>query len=392
MATSRTLGTRSSSGTAALFASAMILFLANVVAGALVSRPRPPRGSDVDAEQDGSLEADRSAAIAQKRASPVQHERARERDRGREADTPSAIPARGWKDIAWRIYAEITDDRLAAVAAGVSFYALLAIFPAIGAVVALYGLFADAATINDHLAGLAGVVPGGALDVVSDQIKRIAAEDNTKLGLAFFVGLAVSLWSANAGMKAIFDALNIVYDEVEKRSFVKLNALSLTFTLGAILFLLVAIGAIGVLPIVLDYIWLGQTAEALLKILRWPALFVAVMLGLALLYRYGPSRSTPRWRWVTWGSALAALVWIVVSMLFSWYAANYGSYNETYGSLGAVIGFMTWIWISTIVILAGAELSSEMEHQTARDTTTGPEKPMGARGATMADTVGAARA
>ena len=258
----------------------MVLFLANVVAGALASRPRPPRGTDMDPEQGGSLEAERSAVIAQKRASPVQHERAQERGRGREADTPSAIPARGWKDIAWRIYSEITDDRIVAVAAGVTFYALLAIFPAIGAIVALYGLFADAATINDHLAGMAGLLPDGALDVVSDQIKRITAEDNTKLGLAFFVGLAVSLWSANAGMKAIFDALNIVYDEVEKRSFIKLNALSLIFTLGAILFLLVAMGAMVVLPIVLDYIWLGQQLEALLKILRWPALLIAVMLGL----------------------------------------------------------------------------------------------------------------
>jgi membrane protein len=163
-------------------------------------------------------------------------------------------------------------------------------------------------------------------------------------------------------------------------------------TLGAILFLLAAMGAMVVMPIVLDYIWLGQHVEALLKVLRWPALLVAVMLGLALLYRFGPSRSTARWRWVTWGSVLAALLWVAVSMLFSWYAANYGNYNKTYGSLGAVIGFMTWIWISTIVILVGAEVNSEMEHQTARDTTTGPEEPLGARGATMADTVGAAQA
>jgi membrane protein len=392
MAASRTLDSRSPSGSSAFFASALILFLANVVAGMLAYRPRPSLTTGVDAETDGSLEAERSAAIAHKRGSPAQRERAHEGGRGREADRPSAIPARGWKDIAWRLYAEITDDRIIAVAAGVTFYALLAIFPAIGAIVALYGLFADAATINDHLAGMAGVFPGGALEIISDQIKRITEQGNTTLGLTFFVGLGVSLWSANAGMKAIFDALNIVYDEVEKRSFIKLNALSLAFTMGAILFLLAAMGAMVVLPIVLDHIWLGQHIESLLRFARWPALLVAVMLGLAFLYRYGPSRSTARWRWVTWGSVLAALLWIAVSMLFSWYAANYGSYNKTYGSLGAVIGFMTWIWISTIVILAGAELNSEMEHQTARDTTTGPEKPLGARGATMADTVGAARA
>ncbi len=391
MATSRTLGTRRSSGAATFLTSTLILLLANVVAGTISHRPRP-RGKETDPEKANSLEGERSAVIAQKRTSPLQQQRAQEPGRGREADTPSAIPARGWKDIAWRVYAEINDDRVVTVAAGVTFYVLLALFPGVGALVALYGLFADAATINDHLATMAGILPSGALEVIGDQIKRITAEGNTTLGLTFFIGLAVSLWSANAGMKAIFDALNIVYDEVEKRSFVRLNALSLTFTAGAIMFLLAAMGAMVVLPIVLDYVWLGQAAEVAARILRWPALLVAVMFGLSVLYRYGPSRAAARWRWVTWGSVLAAILWIAVSMLFSWYAANYGNYNKTYGSLGAVIGFMTWIWISTIVILAGAELNSEMEHQTARDTTTGPEKPLGARGATMADTVGAARA
>jgi membrane protein len=391
MATSRAHGARRSSGAATFLTSTLTLLLANVVAGAISRRPRP-RGKETDPEKADSLEGERSAVIAQKRTSPLQQQRAQEPGRGREADTPSAIPARGWKDIAWRVYAEINDDRVVTVAAGVTFYVLLALFPGVGALVALYGLLADAATINDHLAGLAVLLPGGAIEVVGDQIKRITAEGSSTLGTTFFVGLAVSLWSANAGMKAIFDALNIVYDEVEKRSFIKLNALSLVFTLGAILFLLAAMGAMVVLPIVLDYVWLGQAAESLLKILRWPALLVAVMFGLSLLYRYGPSRATARWRWVTWGSVLAAILWIAISMLFSWYAANYGNYNKTYGSLGAIIGFMTWIWISTIVILAGAELNSEMEHQTARDTTTGPEKPLGARGATMADTVGAARA
>ena len=205
---------------------------------------------------------------------------------------------------------------------------------------------------------------------------------------SFVFGLVLSLWSANAGMKAVIDALNIVYDEEEKRSFVQLNLQSLAFTLGAIAFILLALAAIVVLPVVLDFVGLGSGIEWLLALARWPILLVVVVAGLAVLYRYGPSRDKAEWKWVTPGGLVAAVLWLVVSMLFSWYVANFGSYNETYGSLGAVIGFMTWIWISSIVVLVGAEINAEMEHQTARDTTVGPDRPMGQRGATMADTIG----
>jgi membrane protein len=191
-------------------------------------------------------------------------------------------------------------------------------------------------------------------------------------------------------MKSLFDTLNIIYGEKERRGFIKLNAVSLSFTLAGILFVLVAIGAVLVLPIALKYIGLSDVADLLLRIGRWPALFVIITVTLAFVYRYGPSREAPRWRWITWGSALAAILWLAASALFSWYAADFGKFNETYGSLGAVIGFMTWLWISAIVILIGAELDAEMEHQTARDTTTGVAKPMGVRGAHVADTLGPA--
>jgi membrane protein len=183
--------------------------------------------------------------------------------------------------------------------------------------------------------------------------------------------------------------LNLVNKEPEKRSFIKLNAISLAFTLAVIIFVLLALGAMVVLPIILNYLGIAAAAELATKILRWPALLIMVMFGLALVYRYGPSRAKPRWRWITWGSAFAAIGWLAVSILFSWYAANFGSYNKTYGSLGAVIGFMIWIWLSIIVILLGAELNVEMEHQSARDTTAGAAKPMVSRGAKMADTLGA---
>jgi len=330
-----------------------------------------------------------AAALFQRRPRPARAAppAAWSHGRGKDARTPAEIPAQGWKEILMRVYAEISDDRLLAVAAGVTFYGLLAIFPAIVALVSLYGLVADLSTLNDQLASFEGVVPGGALDIARDQVTRIVTKSDGSLGFAFLFGLAAALWSANAGMKALFDALNVVYDEHERRSFVRLNLMSLTFTAGAIVFLLLAFNAIVVLPITLDYVGLGDRTETLLSLGRWPLLFCAVMLGLTLLYRFGPSRARPQWRWAAPGSLIAALIWMAASAGFSWYAANMATYNETYGSLGAVIGFMTWIWISVIVVLLGGELNAEMEHQTAADTTTGAPLPLGLRGAQMADTV-----
>jgi membrane protein len=290
----------------------------------------------------------------------------------------------------WRTYAEIQDDRLVAVAAGVVFYALLAIFPAITAIVSLYGLFTDAATINDHLSLAAGFLPQGALDIIKDQVTRITSKGDAKLGLAFIFGLGLALWSANAGMKAIIDALNVVYDETEKRGFIKLNLISLTMTLAAILSLLMAIASVVVLPLVLGYLGLGAVGEMLLRTLRWPALFLLIIIGLAVLYRFGPSRTNAEWQWLSVGSVFAAVAWLIASALLSWYLGNFANYDATYGSLGAGIGLMMWLWVSSLVILLGAELNSEIEHQTARDSTVGAEKPLGAPGAAMADTVGAA--
>ena len=338
--------------------------------------------------QGGPGQGDRG--IGGKRHAPG--DAAQEQGRGREASTPTEIPAQGWKDVLWRTYEQFGQDRVMSVAAGVTYYALLAVFPAIAALVSIYGLFADPATIQEHLNALSGVLPGGALDIVREQVTRIASQGGGALGFGFVFGLAISLWSANAGMKAVFDALNIVYDEEEKRSFVMLNLQSLGFTLGAIAFVMLAIGGIVVLPILLDFLGLGSGTEWLLAIARWPILLAGVVLGLALLYRYGPSRDKAEWKWVTSGGLVAAVLWLGGSMLFSWYVANFGSYNETYGSLGAVIGFMTWIWLSTVVVLVGAEINAETEHQTAKDTTEGPEEPMGTRRAQMADSVGAAKA
>jgi membrane protein len=312
-------------------------------------------------------------------------------DRGRHATSPAEIPARGWKDILWRVYGNIGEHRILALAAGMTYYSLLAIFPAIAALVAIYGIFSDPGSIAKHLDDVSGFIPGGAVDVAREQLTRVATKGDRTLGFTFVIGLAISLWSANAAMKALFDTLNIVYGEEERRGFVKLNAISLGFTVGAIAFVIASLSAVVVIPVVLQYVGLSNAADLLIRIGRWPALFVAIAAALSGIYRFGPSRQAPRWTWITWGSAVATVLWLAASALFSWYAANFGTFNATYGSLGAVIGFMTWLWISAIVILVGAELNAEMEHQTARDTTTGKPKPLGARGAKMADTVGAAR-
>lgn len=309
---------------------------------------------------------------------------------GRRADSPAEIPAPGWKDIAWRTYQQISEDRLLAVSAGVVFYGLLALFPAITALVSSYALIADPSTINDHLSLLAGVLPEGTYSIIQDQIGRVLAKGDVKLSAAFAFSLLLALWSANGGMKAIIDALNVVYDEVEKRGFVKLNAVSLAFTLGSLLAILTVIGLVVAAPIVLSTIGLGAVGDAMLRFGRWPALAAIVLLGLAVLYRYGPSRRTPKWKWISVGSVLATATWLAGSALLSYYLSNYGNYDATYGSLGAAIGLMMWMWMSTIVVLFGAELNSEIEHQTKQDSTTAGGAPIGTRGAKMADTVGQA--
>ena len=304
---------------------------------------------------------------------------------GHDASTPAEIPARGWWAIAKRVAANVSGHRLLTEAAAITFFTLLALFPALGAMVSIYGLFADPANIAKTLDALSGIVPEGGMQIISDQVNSLAAKGGTALGFAALIGLGASLWSANQGTKALFDALNVVYDEDEKRGFVRRTMQTLAFTLGIVVFVLLALAAIVVVPAV--FAVLGKGGSLLLTLLRWPLLLAALAVLLALIYRYGPSREQARWQWVTWGSGVAAVLWVAVSIGFSYYASHFGTYNKTYGSLGAVIGFMTWLWLSATVVLVGAEVNAEMEHQTARDTTTGPEAGLGARGATKADQV-----
>ena len=316
------------------------------------------------------------------------HERAREPDRGRDAEVPSAIPAAGWRDILWRVFWSVPEDRVVATAGGVAFFALLAVFPGLATIVSLYGLFSDPSVIGRHLTLLSGFLPVGVLELLDEQLVRVATQSTGTLSSASLVSLAIAFWSANSGVSALFDALNVIYKEREARSLVRFYGTTLLFTLSAVAFTLVALAVIVVLPIVLARIGLDSTAEAALRVARWPALLVVVSLGLSLIFRYGPSRRAAKWRWVSWGSAAAAFLWVCASAVFSWYVVSFDSYNRIYGSLGAGVAFMTWIWFSIVIVLLGAELNAEMERQTARDTTEGAPKPLGARDAFAADTVG----
>lgn len=324
-------------------------------------------------------------------AERVAAHRSREPGRGREADKPTAIPATGWKDIAYRVKDEIGNDRIGTIAAGTTFFLLLALFPAIAALVSIYGLVADPTTIQDHLNDLAGYVPGEFLSLLGDQLKRLSTTESNTLGFGFILGLLLALYSANNGVKALFDALNVAYDEEEKRGFIALNLRSFAFTLGAVVFVILVLNVVIGVPIVLNFLNLGVVGQILITLLPAVVLFAVASFGIALLYRYGPSREAAKWRWITPGSFAAAVVWLIGSAAFSYYLANFGDYSATYGSLGAAIGAMMWIYISMWIILVGAELNSEIEHQTAKDTTTGAEKPLGSRGATMADRVGPAK-
>ncbi len=309
---------------------------------------------------------------------------------GIEATAPSEIPLQGWWQIGKRTVRNFSENELMSEAASVTFFALLALFPAVTAIVSIYGLFADRSTIEERLNAASGFVPSGGMEIIRDQVHRLTQSPAGGLSMGAIIGLLAALWSANQGSKAMFSALNAVYGEKESRGFIRLTLTSLTFTLCTIVVLLAAIAAIVVLPLVFGALGIGGSdVDIIARLGRWPATILLLILALSLLYRFGPSRRPARWRWVTWGGTVAAIAWVALSAGFSWYVSNFGSYNKTYGSLGAIIGFMTWIWLSATVLLAGGQLNAEMEAQTERDSTVGGDQPLGSRSARAADTVAA---
>ncbi|MBP2297669.1 YihY/virulence factor BrkB family protein [Azospirillum picis] len=316
--------------------------------------------------------------------------------RGRTADSPSEIPKRGWKDILLRVWDEQSKDNVSMLAAGVAYYALLAIFPAVAALVSIYGLVADPSMIENQLSQLAGLLPPESLSIIRDQANKVATAPSQGLSFGLIFGLLLTLWSASRGTNSLVNALNIAYGEKETRGFITLAALSMGLTVGGLLFVIVAMVLIVAVPAAINIVGLQDTPIGwIASLARWPILAVAIMIALAVFYRYAPDRREPQWRWVTWGSAAATVVWLLGSLGFSIYVSNFGSYNETYGSVGAVVVLLLWFNLTSYVVLLGAELNAEIEHQTARDTTDrdgGPARPMGRRDAYVADTVGERKA
>jgi membrane protein len=305
--------------------------------------------------------------------------------RGRTAERPDQIPPKGWMDIAKRTMKEAKQDQVPLLAAGVAFYTLLSLFPAIIAGVSIYGLVADPQTVRDQIDKLTEMLSPSTAELLSDQIKQITGSAGGALGFATVVGILTALWSASSGMKALITGVNLAYDETETRKFVKLRGLALLLTLGAMVLLGVALALIVGFPAVADD-WptpLAWTAG----ILRWVLLAVLLVAALAVLYRYAPNRDEPKWTWASWGSGIATLLWILASVGFSIYANSFGNYNKTYGALAGVIILMFWLFLTAFVVLVGAELNTEMELQTVKDTTKGPQEPMGERGGHAADHV-----
>lgn len=311
-----------------------------------------------------------------------------ERRRGREASGPTEIPKPGWRDILLRTKAEMDRDNMSLVAAGVAFYMLLAIFPALAAMISIYGLVADPVQVEQQMSGAMEVMPPEAADILRGQMSQLAAQSPDGLSMGVILGVVLTLWSASKGIKALMQGLNIAYDERETRGFFKLNAVALLLTLGGLVVGMLTLSLVAVLPAILSLLPLPDVLSILVRLARWPILLGVLIVALAVVYRYAPSRDQPKWRWTSPGAAVAIGIWLLASIGFSVYVSNFGSYSKTYGSVGAVIILMTWFYLSSYVVLAGAELNAEIEHQTRRDTTKGPEQPMGERDAHVADTIG----
>ena len=309
-------------------------------------------------------------------------------DRGRFATSPAKIPPRGWKDVALRVKDEWGDDHVGLSAAAVAFYSFLALIPAMAALVSILGLIARDRNATEVVDDLFGALPPDAQNLLSDQLTSIAGSSSGSLSFGLVLGLVLSLWTASGAIGQLVNTINIAYDEEETRSWIRRRLMAIGLTFGAIVFVALAVFSVVGLPLLIDRTGLGIGTRRLLNVLIWPGLAISFGVALAILYRIAPDRRAARWRWVSVGSVFAIVAWTVVTLGFRVYVANFGSYNETYGSLAAVIVILLWLWLTAVIVLLGAEINAEVEHQTAEDTTVGDEQPMGRRGAVKADTLG----
>ncbi len=304
---------------------------------------------------------------------------------GEQAERPAQIPARGWFQVLRRSIKEVGQDHLTLVAGGIAYAWFLALFPGMIAAVLIWGLVADPAQIQQQISDLAGALPKSAQPLVTDQLTSATSSASSGGGIAVAISIALALWSASAGVAGLVEATNIAYDEEEGRNFFVKRGLAILLTLGFIVFLAVAIGLVAVFPVVLDQLGLGIVVEVVAQVVRWLVLVLVAIVALGFLYRIGPDRDAPDVRWLSLGAVIATVLWVAASVGFSFYVNNFSSYGETYGSLAGVVVLLLWFWITALVVLLGAEINAEAEGQTARDTTTGAEEPMGRRGAVKAD-------
>jgi membrane protein len=305
---------------------------------------------------------------------------------GGKAGRPTEIPARGWLQVAKRGWKEAKADQVPLLAAGVAFYAFLSIFPALIALVSIYGLFADPATIANQLNSMTAALPDEARQIITDQVTAQASR-RTALSVGLIISVAIALWSASAGINNLLTAINVAYDEEEKRGFVKKRLMSLGLTLAAIVFMVIIIGLVAVLPPLLQAVFGTGALSWILQIIGWLIMVVLVAVALAILYRLGPDRDAPRMNWVSVGALVATFIWLVASIGFSVYTATFGNYAKTYGVFAGIVVLLFWLWISMYAVLLGAEINAESEQQTIEDTTKGEEQPLGERGAIKADSV-----
>ena len=321
----------------------------------------------------------------------TRRERSRDEAPGRKAISPLSIPARGYLDVFWRVANAFSRDRVSANAAGAAFFMIFAIVPALAAMVSLYGLVGDPSRLRDQLTDLDAFLPPAMLDLMDSELDRLIDQRPDTLGLTFATTLAIAVYVVNNAVLRLFDALNVIYGERETRSYVSLYGTALFFTFGALIFAALLVNVVITIPIILRFLPLGPLAGWIITVLPLVVIFIVANIGIAVLYRYGPSREPARWRWISPGSVSAATVWVAASAGFSWYMSNFADYSATYGSLGAIAAAMMWAYISTLILLVGAEFNAELEQQTECDTTTPPEREMGERGAAVADTLGETR-
>jgi membrane protein len=324
---------------------------------------------------------------APRRRGVVPEGRAEARELGREARFPGDIPWRGWKQVLRRTWREMLSDRISLVAAGCAFWATLSLFPAISMLISLYGLAFNPETVEPQLQTIRHLLPAPAFEMISDRVRTLVSQGGTTLGFSLIISVAFTLYSASTGIKSLLSALNMAYEETERRSFLKFQMVGLLMTLGAILAAIVGLLVLVFLPVVISFLGLSGHTKGLVHAGSFIVLLAFVLFWLSVLYRFGPSRRAAKWHWITPGSVAATVLWLVASYLFSFYVQNFASYNATYGPLDTVAGIMMWFWVSAYAVLMGAELNAELELQTAEDTTEGEPKPMGKRGAFVADHV-----